>query len=134
MRTEQTPCRYRERGCSYVDTSLKSTRLALECHKLRCEAQKISDYPQWFKNCRYWCVCGDHFDIGYKSKHYSKCPGIHLLTPPKRHVNKNGRSTKATTIHSILYLHFTCPADQLVKNRRLRSFFKGITLKEYSYW
>ena len=28
IRTEQTPCRYKDRGCPYVDTSLKTTRQA----------------------------------------------------------------------------------------------------------
>ena len=65
IRTSLTPCSFKEQGCTYINTSLKSTRQALQRHELRCPVLKELDYEKWFDNCRYTCVCGRHYDISY---------------------------------------------------------------------
>ena len=137
MRTVLTPCKYKKDGCPYVDTSLKTMRQALKRHELRCPVLKDLDFQQWFKNCRFMCACKEDFDISYFSKHYPKCiPAQNDINikAPKQHKNSKPRASKATTQHSIMFLHFTCTASKDIRDQTLRSFFKNVPEDEYNKW
>ena len=56
------------------------------------------------------------------------------MDAPKKHLNSKPRASKATTQHSIMFLHFTCTASKVIKDQRLRSFFKSISSEEYDSW
>ena len=138
MRSVLTPCKYEEQGCKYVDTSLKTTRQALKRHELRCPVLKTINYEEWFKH-RFICACKKDFDKSYYSKHYRDCtPAQDDTSPkfksPKKHIITKPRASKATTQHSIMFLHFTCTASLEVKCQRLRSFFRNISDVIYNEW
>ena len=135
IRTSLKPCKYIIEGCPYLDTSLSSTRQALERHELRCPILKANNPQQWFDNCRYICACKKDFDISYFSKHYKKSEpaqtNLHHLTDTKSLIP---RASKATTQHSIMFLHFTCTASKDIRDQRLRSCFKNVPEEEYNDW
>ena len=137
MRTVLTPCKYKEDGCPYVDTSLKTTRQALKRHELRCPVLKVLDFQKWFDGHRFMCACKEDFDKSYYSKHYPRCTPAKNDTKfnaPKQHINSKPRASKATTQHSIMFLHFTCTASKEIKYQRLRSFFKSVPDDKYNKW